>query len=136
MEDKIRKKLDEVIELKLNNLVSLRQEGEARSNEVKDLTELYKLRIEEIKIEASRINEMRQREIEKDVRMNENYIKSEQLRSQSLDRWINVGLQVGLTLSGLIAYSRWYRMGLKFEETGSITSPMTRNLISKMLPKK
>lgn len=136
MEDKIRKKLDEVIELKLNNLVSLRQEGEARSNEVKDLTELYKLRIEEIKIEASRINEMRQREIERDVRMNENYIKSEQLRSQSLDRWINVGLQVGLTLSGLIAYSRWYRMGLKFEETGSITSPMTRNLISKMLPKK
>lgn len=136
MEDKIRETLDEVIELKLQNLIALRHDSEGKSNEIKDLTELYKLRIEEAKIETDRIDKMRQREVERDAQMNENYLKSEQLRSQALDRWINVGLQVGLTFASLVAYNCWYNRGLKFEETGTVTSPMTRNLISRMLPRK
>ena len=63
-------------------------------------------------------------------------IKETQTKEMALDRWVNLGLQVGLTLVGIFAYDRWYRRGLKFEETGTITSPMTRNLISRMLPNK
>lgn len=63
-------------------------------------------------------------------------IKETQTRGMALDRWINLGLQVGLTLVGIVAYDCWYRRGLKFEETGTVTTPMTRNLISKMLPTK
>jgi hypothetical protein len=136
MEDKIRKSLDEVIDLKLKNLVTLKFDSEGKTDEVKELAELYKLRIEEEKIEADLINKTRQREFEKNTQMTETSLKYEQLRSQSWDRWINVGLQVGLTVMGLVAYNCWYNRGLKFEETGSITSPMTRNLLSRMLPKK
>lgn len=63
-------------------------------------------------------------------------IKETQTRGMALDRWINLGLQVGLTLVGIVAYDCWYRRGLKFEKTGTVTTPMTRNLISKMLPTK
>ena len=42
-------------------------------------------------------------------------------------------LGIGLPLVG---YGHWFRKGLKFEETGSITSSMMRNLINKFKTKK
>lgn len=63
-------------------------------------------------------------------------IKETQAKEMALDRWVNLGIQVGLTLVGILAYDCWYRRGLKFEETGTVTTPMTRNLISRMLPTK
>lgn len=35
-----------------------------------------------------------------------------------------------------VYYGHWFRKGLKFEETGSITSSMMRNLINKFRTKK
>ena len=57
-------------------------------------------------------------------------------KDQNLDRWIGLGVQVGLAVGGWLVYDIWNRRGLKFEETGTITSPWTRNLVSRMLPKK
>lgn len=135
MKDEIQKSLDEVIGLKLRNLVTLNYDSEAKSNAVKDVTELYKLRIEEAKLEAERADRERQLEEEKMTRMAENHLKHEQLRSQAKDRWVNLGIQVGLAIGGWVAYDIWNRRGLKFEETGTIVSPMTKNLLSRMLPK-
>lgn len=136
MEDKIRTLLDETIEVKLRNLTQLSTNESAKSREVDELTQLYKLRIEEAKLEVDRLDKAKQRENEQTERLTELGFKSDQLKAQKLDRWVNVGLQIGLALGGWIAYDIWNRRGLKFEETGTITSPMTRNLISRMLPKK
>lgn len=136
MEDKIRTLLDETIEVKLRNLTQLSTNESVKSREVDELTQLYKLRIEEAKLEVDRLDKAKQRENEQTERLTELGFKSDQLKAQKLDRWVNVGLQVGLALGGWIAYDIWNRRGLKFEETGTITSPMTRNLISRMLPKK
>lgn len=116
--DKIRKSLDEAIEKSIHEIKNMDTECDAKSNAIKDLSELYKLRIEEKKVDAE-ISE-----------------KDSQEKSRNYDRWINVGLQISLAALSLVAYNIWYTRGLKFEETGTVTSSMTRNLMSKMLPKK
>lgn len=125
MEDKIRESLDEVIGKEIENLSTFETGSKEKSTAIADLTQLYRLRIEEAKIEQA-----------KNEKYDELDIKHAQLNAQSLDRLINVGLQIGLTIGGWIAYDIWNRRGLKFEETGTITSPWTRNLLSRMLPKK
>lgn len=132
MKDGIQKTLNEVIDIKLRNLVSLSFNSEERSNAIRELTELYKLRIEESKIDQVAI-EIANKEVEND---REWAIKREQLKNQTLDRYFSIGIQIGLAVGGWIVYDIWNRRGLKFEETGTITSPWTRNLISRMLPKK
>lgn len=117
MKDRNQKKLEDAIAVSLEDLTVMAN-SEEKAQAVKDLTALYNLKIEEAKIEQADAD------------------RQELARSQKLDRWVSVGLQVGITLLGVISYDHWYRRGLKFEETGSINSPMTRNLLSRMIPKK
>lgn len=132
MEDKIRKSLEDTIEKEIQNLSDLQTGSKEKSAAVEDLAKLYNLKIEETKVEQANVEAN-----EKRVMNDRDWLaKQEQLDSQIKDRWINVAVQVGLTLSSLIAYNCWFKRGLRFEETGTVTSPMTKNLISKMLPKK
>lgn len=132
MRDEIQIKLDEVIVQELEDLKRLSPGTEERATAVGNLTKLCNLRIEERKVEQTKI-ETQNKEIESDRDWE---TKLAQLRSQKLDRWINVAVQVGLTVGSLVAYNVWFNRGLKFEETGTITSPMTRNLLGRLLPKK
>ena len=125
MEDRNQKLLDEVIGKEIQNLSDLPIGSQEKSKAVDNLTELYKLKIEEAKIKQAKAEKSEEMEI-----------RQKQLKSQALDRWINVGVQVGLAIGSLIAYDVWFKRGLRFEETGTITSPMTRNLLSRMLPRK
>lgn len=126
MEDKkIDGLLDEVIETELMHLSEMEYGSDEKSNAVKDLSELYKLRIEEVKAKQAKADSRA-----------EATAKQMQLKSQTLDRWLNLGLQAGLAVGGWVMYSIWYHKGLEFEETGTVRAPMTRNLLSKMLPKK
>lgn len=56
-------------------------------------------------------------------------------KSQFADPFLKTAAQVGLGVAGLLAYNAWYRRGLKFELEGTVTSSMTRQLLSKMAPK-
>lgn len=63
-------------------------------------------------------------------------LKEDQLEDQKTDRLMRAGIammEIGLPL---VCYGHWFRKGLKFEETGSITSSMMRNLINKFRTKK
>lgn len=125
MKDEIQKSLDEVIAMEILDLPNMSQGSKEKKEAIENLTELYKLRIEEAKIEQARVDKCEELEI-----------KQAQLDSQAKDRWVNLAAQVSLALGSLIAYNIWFNRGLKFEETGTITSPMTRNLLSRMLPRK
>lgn len=115
--------LDEVIETELLNLSDMETGSEGRSNAVKDLTELYKLRIEEAKAEQARADSRAEAEM-----------KHEQAKSQTTFQWLNIGAQLFIAGCGLIAYNSWFHDGLKFEETGTVRNPWTRSLMTKMLP--
>ena len=63
-------------------------------------------------------------------------LKESQLEDQKVDRLMRAGIamvEIGLPL---VCYGHWFRKGLKFEETGSITSSMMRNLINKFKTKR
>lgn len=160
MDDSTRTLLVQRIENEFENL-DLMEDGEGKQKAINNLVALYKLKIEEEKIDAE-YNEnrdkcdlekmqqendieiknkdielkTRQFEVESDDRLHELELRKAQLDEQKLDRWVNFGTQVGLAMLSVVAYDIWNRRGLKFEETGTITSPMTRNLLSKMLPKR
>lgn len=125
MQNEIKTLIDDVIVTEIGNLSGFDSGSEEKSAAINDLKKLYELRIEEKKLEQA---EMERRE--------ESDSKKAQLEAQNKDRFINIGVQIGLTIMSLLAYDVWYRRGLKFEETGTITAPMTRNLLSKMLPGK
>lgn len=69
-----------------------------------------------------------------EIRMNET--KADQTKSDTVIKWVSAIGQIGLGVVSIVAYDRWYKRGLIFEEEGTIRSPMTRNLLSRMLPGK
>ena len=125
MKDEIQKSLDEVIAKEIDNLPNIAEGSKEKKEAIENLEKLYKLRIEEAKIEQVRCD-----------KIDEMGVKQAQLDAQARDRWINFGTQIGLAFASLVAYNMWFNRGLKFEETGTITSPITRNLLSRLLPKK
>lgn len=119
-----RELLDDVIETELLNLSEMESGSEAKSSAIKDVAELYKLRIEEVKAQQARVDNRAEAET-----------RQMQIKSQTIDRWFNFGAQVGLGICTLVMYNFWFHEGLGFEETGTIRSPWTRNIMSRMLPK-
>lgn len=134
--DEIRDLLGEEIKDEIQSLSSLEAGSEAKSKAIEDVAKLYRLRIEEIKAETEKTDIQKRVELEElkrgDAIKNDEF----QRENQKIDRWVNVGLQAGLMIGGWIVYDIWHKRGLKFEETGTITSPWTRNLMSKMFPRK
>lgn len=51
-------------------------------------------------------------------------------------QWFKIGVEVCGVVLPLVAYSVWYNKGLKFEETGTITSSMVRGLMNRFRPAK
>lgn len=114
MDDKNQMLLEEVIEKEIRGLSTY--SGKEKADAIDNLTQLYKLKIEEDRI--------KQEATAKDLEQN----------SRNKDRFINIGLQLGTTVLSLLAYNAWYNRGLKFQETGTFTDPMLRNLLAKLIP--
>lgn len=112
MEKDIKGLLDETIETELLNLSEC-DDAEDKGAAVERVSKLYNLRIEEAKVEAEK----------------------KQAKTQVLENVIKVGVPALVGIGTLVCYGMWYRMGLIYEENGSITAPMTRNLMTRMIPK-
>ena len=123
MKDKIQKQLDEAIQAELDGMSNTLMPSE-KEKAIANVTELYKLRIEEARLEQARIDKLTEQDS-----------KEAQLKGQKLDRWLNVGLQVGLTVGGWLMFSMWQRREMKFELEGTPTTPMFRHILSQMTPK-
>ena len=115
--------LDEVIEQKLRELKDLPTDSEERTKAIAEVNQLYKLRIEEAKIDQEYF-----------VACREVDAKRKEFKSKSLERWLGFGAQVFTVLATTVAYNAWFNRGLKFSETGTFSEPMTRNLLSRIIP--
>lgn len=100
----IKKLLDDAIETEINNLNSASNKDE-KSEVIKNLAALHKLRIEEIKTET---------EIE--------------------DRYAKIGIAAAELVLPLMFYGVWMSRGLRFEETGTFTSQTFKNLFNRFKP--
>ena len=131
MKDEIRKSLDEVIIDELEQIRSM-PNGKEKNEAITNLSELHKLRIEEEKIEYSKMETIRQETASEQ----ENKLRVEQLNSQKYDRILNAVMQAGITIGEWTLYGLAFYAGLKFEEIGTIRTPWMRNLISMVTPRK
>lgn len=112
--NEIKEKLNEEIKKSIENLSTFEDGSEAKGKAVDDVVKLYKLSTEEAKVEAE-IEETR---------------KSR--KDSKLGMWANIGVSLFTFVAGTATTIGLYRKGLKFEETGTVTSAHTRQILPKI----
>lgn len=152
--EEINKLMDEEIVGQIKGLKSLQAGSQEQTAAIKNLTALYEARINQEKVQVDADDKREKREMEREqhradealkksqaadeaaARNRDIQLKEAQMEDQKIDRLVRTGIamvEIGLPL---VCYGHWFRKGLKFEETGSITSSMMRNLINKFKTKK
>lgn len=165
MDDNIRRLLDDELETEFLNLQNLTPGSKEHSDATESLVKLYKLRIEEEMnitraretltrhaIEDKRLDkefELKEKQFDKELELKERQLdieveshdqdekfKRDQLKHQTREFNVKSVVEVGLSVGYLVFYGFYLYKGFRFEETGTITSPAFRNLISNIKPKR
>lgn len=129
MADNISEHLDDVIEKRLKEFDYYDLDSENTKQAVETIEKLYKLKIEERKVEGELYEKQKTRENEDDV-------KNKELHEKRVDRWVNGAITVASTAASLVFYGIWMNKGFKFEETGSFTSTTFKGLFNRFRPMK
>ena len=129
----IKKLLDDAIETEINNLNSA-SDADEKSEVIKNLAALHKLRIEEIKTETEIEERSERRIMDKENHENDANLKEVQLHENTLDRYVKVGIAAAELVLPLMFYGVWMSRGLRFEETGTFTSQTFKNLFNRFKP--
>lgn len=161
----IKKMLDEAIEEELETLGNLPSDAKNKSEVIKNLAALHKLRMDEAKAEMEaeekrerRIMDSAQHETDTQVRKEQQeaelalkerqadaadedrdrdeQFKQRQLKDLAADRYVKIGVAAAELVLPLIFYGVWMKKGLKFEETGTYTSQTFKNLFNRFKPTK
>lgn len=136
MEDEISSLLNEAINTQISDLAGLETGSEEKSKAIDDLAKLYKLRIDETKMELEDSEREARRLVEDSQHDDDVSLQRKQLKEQVCDRWTKLGIAAAELVLPLIFYGVWMKKGLKFEETGAFTSTTFRGLINRFRPTK
>ena len=118
----------------------LREEIESEFKELSTITpggENYKVAVDGITKLMDRAIEMEKNEIDRqdriDARDSENELKTKQMEDEKKDRFVkNLLAGVG-TIGGLVVTIWGAKKAWKFEETGTVASPVGRSFINKLV---
>ena len=132
------KTIDELLNEEIADEIKALSELEAGSDEksaaIEDLTKLYKLRIEENKSSWDADDKYNRRIMDEKSNDKDDEIKQKQLEEQVKDRYFKVGIAAAELMIPLMFYGIWMNKGFRFEETGTISSQVFRNLINRFRP--
>lgn len=146
--------LSEEIKTQIQDLSKLNPGSAEKSKAVDDLATLYKLKIDETKMELDFDEKQARRKMDKENRLKDDVIKEQQLKDENSvrerdelirkeqlteqvkDRYIRLGIAAAEIILPLIFYSKWMKKGFKFEETGTFTSTTFRGLFNRFKPTK
>ena len=146
--------LSEEIKTQIQDLSKLNPGSAEKSKAVDNLATLYKLKIEETRMELDFDEKQARRKMDKEnrlkddalkeqqlqdensVRERDELIRKEQLAEQVKDRYIRLGIAAAEIILPLMFYSKWMKKGFKFEETGTFTSTTFRGLFNRFKPTK
>lgn len=146
--------LSEEIKTQIQDLSKLDPGSAEKSKAVDDLATLYKLKIDETKMELDFDEKQARRKMDKENRLKDDTLKEQQLKDENLvrerdelirkeqlaeqvkDRYIRLGIAAAEIILPLIFYSKWMKKGFKFEETGTFTSTTFRGLFNRFKPTK
>lgn len=132
--DELRRMLEEEISDEIENLGNLEQGSEEHSEAVESIAKLYKLKLEEDRNEKE--TEKVKNDFEELKKQNEatKALEEEKIKEAKIDRYCRIGVTLVSVTLPLMVYGHWYKRGLKFEETGTLTSTTLRGVISKFNP--
>ena len=129
MDENIQQKMDEEIESELKKLDSLTPGSKEYTEAANALTTLYKARLDEVKIQNDAKDKADRREMEDMQHSDELVFKQhdmeaddERRKEDKLHRWIDSGVKVLGVLVPSLLYAYFGVKGMKFEETGTVTS--------------
>lgn len=135
-EKDIRKILDEEIISEIENLKDLVGGTEEKAAAIENVVKLYEMRIKEAKNDWESEDSYKRTNADLEMRKYENSIKEAQLDEQRKDRYFRTGIAACELVLPLMFYGIWMNKGFKFEETGTISSSVFRNLINRFRPTK
>lgn len=118
--EKSKDMLEEELQRGIETLGKTDPSSELYDEIVDTISALYKLKIEEAKVEIEYKKELARQESE--------YVKSKNERKL---QYIRTGVEIGLGLSSLVGSIWFAKKGFKFEETGTYTSQTFRNSLSR-----
>ena len=127
--DDVRKALDNEIIAHIKNLSQMTDGCEVKSSSIDDLSELYKLRIQEIELE----NQLEVKRLEIEAKKLENAEQNKrqdvELKSKKIENILEIVVAGTKIVLPLIFYGRWMNRGLQFETSGVFKSTTFKNLI-------
>lgn len=112
----IKKMLEDEIEREFTAISYLEDGSDAQSKMIENLNTMYKLNIEEKKIEQ------------------ESKFKKDEIQSQKIDRYIKIGASGVAFFGTIISYNYWFKEGLRFEKDGTICSSFVKDLMKNIKP--
>ena len=129
MDEEIKGLLEEEIKEEIRSLSELDSGSKEKSAAIDDLAKLYKLKIEDTKVDFDYGEKYEARE-------SDEQLKRDQLSEQVKDRYFRLGIEAAGILLPLMFYAIWMRRGFRFEETGTYTSTTFRGLFNRFKPTK
>ena len=136
--DEVRKALDEEILSEINGISLMTDGCEAKTSAIDDLTAIYKMRLEEIRLdnelEAKRIELERNAEEAKRKSAEETKKQDSELKNRKFEKILDVIVSGAGIIMPLTFYCVWLSQGLQFEETGVFKSVTFKNLIHLFRP--
>ncbi len=141
MNEEIRNALANEILSELENLKNLEAGSKEQQTAIENVANLYKLGLEEEKIDTDwdeicnrRTVDAQQNENELSRQTREEQWKKEQLAEQTKDRYFRLVVEAAGIILPMIFYATWMKRGFKFEETGTYTSTTFRGLFNRFRP--
>ena len=135
-EKNIEELLSEEIARQIKGLSEFASGSKEKSMAIDELATLYKLRIEENKSEWDADEKYNSRVADNEAKERDEKLKQRQIDEQVKDRYFKDGIAGAELLLPLIFYGIWMNKGFRFEEHGTISSQVFRNLINRFRPTK
>lgn len=132
MEKDIKGLLNEEIKMELSALEGLTPGSDEHAEAVDTLVKLYKLKIEESKLE----NEFEEKRERRSMDENDLMFKEIQAGEQKIDRYLKLAVEMAGIVLPLIFYAVWMCKGFEFEKKGTFTSTTFRGLFNRFKPTK
>lgn len=136
MKEELKNLLVEEIKSEIQDLSSLSPGSKEKSTAIEDLAQLYKLKIEESKLDIERTEKIERRVMDTNIQNNDATLKDFQMSEQVKDRYFRLGIAAAEIILPLVFYAAWMKRGFKFEEKGTYTSTTFRGLFNRFKPTK
>lgn len=128
--------IDEVVACKLEELEELTYDDDQYKIAAEAAVALQKALNEQRKIEREYDIELKKLKLEVQKLKQEKLIHDEEQAHAKKETWINAAVGVVGVAVPAILYGALFNKGLRFEQTGTVTSGFVRNLIGKIRPTK